>query len=93
MAKKKSAKKKRAGRPVGSKTQKHVAENSPSRCLKCKSTERTPYSRTRVIESSGTDPRFGAYTHVVFRVTKCKGCGQARTDRTLENRTKRAMKN
>lgn len=71
------------GRPAGSKTQNSSGKSTPSRCPKCSSTERTPYSQTREIEVRGEDPEFGSYTHVIRRWTRCKGCGQARTDRSL----------
>lgn len=74
------------GRPKGSLTQKVIAHAHPSRCPKCKSTDRAGYGRTRTVESRGTDPETGPYTHVLFRVTKCRHCGQARTDRSFENR-------
>lgn len=78
--------KKVRGRPAGSRTQNNSGQSQPSRCPKCQSTERTPYSQTREIKINGEDPVFGAYTHVVRRWTRCKGCGQARTDRSFEYR-------
>lgn len=78
------------GRPAGSVTQKIVAEASPSRCPKCQSTERDKYSQTRSIAVNGRLPV--AHTHVVLRWTKCKSCGQARTDRSFENRKPKADK-
>ena len=76
----------KAGRPRGSKTQKAAGKSTTSKCPKCGSTDRTPYSQTRAIAIAGVDPDFGSYTHVVKRWTKCKSCNQARTDHSLENR-------
>lgn len=75
------------GRPVGSKTQKVIAEAHVSRCAKCGSTDRTAYSNTKVYPFPGTDREGHPYTHVVRRTTRCKACGQARIDRSVENRT------
>jgi hypothetical protein len=74
------------GRPMGSVTATPQVEVKASRCTKCNSTKRKPYSHTRAVHSPGTSDGL-PHTHVVFRYTKCAKCGQARVDRTLENRT------
>ncbi len=77
----------KAGRPTGAKTQNVVVDATKSRCPKCSSTNRTPYSHTRAVASGGRDGDGVEHTHVVFRNTRCAKCGQARVDRTVENRT------
>ena len=88
MAKKAAAKgTKSPGRPTGARTEKVITEANPSQCPKCGSTDREPYSNVRVMEFAGVDPRNGqAYTHVVWRRTRCRACGQSRIDRAQENR-------
>lgn len=60
-----------------------VVEAPPSCCPKCGSTERTDYSNTTRIAYNGLhDGR--KYSHVVWRTTSCKKCGQRRRDRSYE---------
>lgn len=85
--------KKAAGRPAGSQTTKPPVATVPtSRCVKCDSTERERYFRTEEKEIAGVDPEGNAYTHVVWRWTRCSECGQVRVDRTYENRAKPARR-
>jgi len=77
----------KGGRPEGAKTQpRPEAVAVPTRCPVCGSTERKPYTQTRVQEWAGTDPDGHPYTHIVRRWTACAACGQARIDRVYENR-------
>lgn len=75
------------GRPRGSKTTApDVVTVTASRCRKCDSTEREAYSKTREFERSGVDGEGRPYSHVVWRRTRCRKCGQRRVDRSYENR-------
>ena len=76
------------GRPAGSENRQydHV-DASGTRCGKCGSTERTRYEQTREIAQIGTTLSGLPFTHVVWRRTRCKACGQWRIDRFFENRT------
>ena len=80
---------KRAGRPTGAKTQQQPpVDGEKTRCQGCGSTERDPYFGTTEHEIVGVrDGR--PYTHVVWRRTKCRACGQLRLDRFFENRPRR----
>lgn len=92
MAKKKPAPAptKPAGRPAGKPNHPLAqADAVPSRCPKCGSTERGPYISKTEQDVTGVDP---AYTHVIWRRTKCLACGQHRSDRSYENRTAQARK-
>jgi NAD-dependent SIR2 family protein deacetylase len=61
----------------------------PSRCAKCGSTERGPYTkRTEFPRAETPDGR--PCTHVVIRWTHCAACGQHRIDRCFENRIVKA---
>ena len=73
---------KKPGRPPGSKTRKHPAPDAtPSRCPKCGSTRRAPYSgRPRIVNHSGVFAGH-PYNRIIFRRTKCLDCGQWRVDR------------
>ena len=78
---------KKPDRPKGAKTQSRpVSDGQPTRCPACGSTERTPYSQTKKQPHGGVDAAGKPYTHVVRRWTACAACGQARVDRTYENR-------
>jgi len=82
------SKQNRVGRPKGTSNQSHPAAAARlSRCPKCQSTERGPYTRTTKQAHAGVDPDGHPYTHVVRRWTRCLACGQSRIDRTYENRT------
>lgn len=81
MAKKKSAAAKPAGTP-----KKQTAAAELSRCGQCGSTEREAYHHPREIKQGGIDREGQAYTHVVWRNTACRSCGQQRVDRAYENR-------
>lgn len=81
------------GRPRHAKNIETIIDHDPSACPKCRSTEREPYFGAPLEqEFSGTRPNGQAYTHIVRRRTRCKNCGQARIDRTYENRLQLAEK-
>lgn len=64
-----------------------IVEVSLSRCQKCGSTDRTPYNRTTTIERQIAGEHDGQpFSHVVWRRTSCRNCGQARQDKTFELR-------
>lgn len=96
MAKKKPARPKIAatptkpkGRPRGSKNvERDECDVIASRCKRCGSSRRKPYqSDPTTLAAAGTDPITGAsYTHVIWRRTACKDCGQARIDKCYEYR-------
>lgn len=58
-----------------------------SRCRACGSTDRDQYFATRVLAIDGMTSDGELYTHVVWRRTRCQGCGQYRIDKSFENRT------
>ena len=62
-----------------------IVQMEQSRCPTCGSTERGDYYNCVASEHSGIDPSGRPYTHVIRRRTKCI-CGQARIDRSYENR-------
>lgn len=78
------------GRPFGSKgpteSKTPIASATPARCPRCKSTERTPYGNAIEREWSGVAPDGSPCTHVIWRACKCLACGQARKDKSYENR-------
>jgi hypothetical protein len=49
------------------------------KCIRCGSTSRMPYHRIRKMEHN-----HDGYTHVVWRYTSCRKCGQSRVERTME---------
>lgn len=84
----KASAKKKAGRPEGSGNQEYDHGLAvETRCRQCDSTDREPYDRKTETEYRGLDPSGNACTHIIRRWTKCANCGQARIDRTYENRT------
>jgi hypothetical protein len=62
-----------------------IVEATPTRC-KCGSTERERYFHTLKRAIAGVTAGGQPYTHVVWRRTRCRACGQVRTDRGRENR-------
>lgn len=77
------------GRPRGSKNvQRDECDVVASRCKRCGSSLRKPYqSDPTTLAAGGVDPITGAnYTHVIWRRTACKQCGQARIDKCYELR-------
>ena len=73
------------GRPVGSRTMKKPESVGVlTRCEKCQSTEREPYTNQRFRDYEGVDQNGNPYNRVAWKLTKCKNCGQARTDRFYE---------
>jgi len=72
--------------PPAPRKQAEIVDSIKSRCPKCQSTDRTPYSGTVTVHAPGMDGT-QPYTHVVKRWTKCAKCGQARVDQSLENRS------
>jgi len=85
---------KKTGRPAGSKTKPRLdAVAIATRCPKCGSTDREPYTgHPTVIEHGGIAPDGAPYTHVVKRRTVCLACGQHRSDTLYENRSPTARK-
>ena len=77
---------KKPGRPPGSNIKRRPAVDvTPSRCPKCGSTRRAPYSGTaRVVNHSGVFAGH-PYNRVIFRRAKCLDCGQWRVDREWVN--------
>lgn len=72
------------GRPRGSKTQTVKQVHAPkSRCIRCGSTDRTPYTNRRHLDYAGTIDGH-PFNRVVWRRTTCVRCGQARDDKTHE---------
>lgn len=63
-----------------------IAIQHPSRCRACGSTEREPYSNRDEEECITTIGEGIPITHIIRQQTRCKTCGQARIDRTFENR-------
>lgn len=62
-----------------------VVDAKPTACPTCSSTEREPYFNVR--ERAIAGERDGRpYTHVVWRRTRCKACGQTRDDKAFEHR-------
>lgn len=75
---------KKKGRPQGSKTQERpVVDETPTRCIVCHSTDRTPYDNSKeiILEGDGVWTDGKPYNGVLLRHTKCTHCGQSRTDR------------
>ena len=60
-----------------------IVDAPPSCCPKCGSTERTDYSNTTRVAYNGIHEG-KEYSHVVWRTTSCKKCGQRRRDRSYE---------
>jgi hypothetical protein len=56
----------------------------PSRCLKCKSTARTPYGAKTTSAIAGIDSAGNPYTSIVWRTCACADCGQTRRDKSFE---------
>lgn len=79
------AKKKKRGRPVGSKNRKKVAvaKMERTRCPTCGSKNRSAYCQKREMEASGKDRDGRIFTAVTWRRCQCRGCGQWRDDREL----------
>jgi hypothetical protein len=58
----------------------------PSRCKRCKSTNRTAYLGNPTVEfAPGKDINGNPFTHVISRRTECSDCGQARRDISYMN--------
>lgn len=72
--------------PQPKREQPKVVESFPTSCRACGSTERTPYHDTVEHSIGGTHETFGEYSHVVFRRTECRACGQSRVDKAYELR-------
>lgn len=66
-----------------------VVQDIATRCQKdnCNSTEREPYFGVIERYLPGRDENGLPYTHVIWRRTRCKKCGQARRDISRENRS------
>ena len=66
-----------------------VVDADLPRCPECGSTDRTDYNDCNTIEFEGVHERFGSYSHIVLRRTRCKQCDRARVDRFYEMRRAR----
>lgn len=53
---------------------------APSACPSCGSTEREGYAGTKARKLSGELPDGRRYQTVIWKPTKCRGCGQNRVD-------------
>jgi hypothetical protein len=78
------------GRPAGSRNIDVVVTVLPSACPKCQSTDRTPYVNPVEYPYAGVTADDRPYTHIVWRSTRCLGCGQNRKDRCYENRAEQS---
>jgi hypothetical protein len=63
----------------------YVATVALSRCRACGSTDREGYYGVRVLQMAGAHEG-EPYTHIVWRRTRCRCCGQMRVDRSYEHR-------
>lgn len=73
------------GRPKGSRTvERVVAVVQPSVCPACGSSDREPYNRPLTVVECAGEYNGRPYTRVVFRVTRCRACGQHRYDKSYE---------
>ena len=73
------------GRPKGSRNNKRLAgaDIRRTRCPKCGSTRRSPYTQKRELDATGMDSDGRIYQSVKWRRTQCKKCDQWRDDREL----------
>ena len=78
----------KAGRPAGSaNAHRKVVHAVPPRCPACGSTNHEPYGAPyQEMEHGGEAPDGKAYTHVVWRRTKCRDCNQQLSVALYENR-------
>ena len=78
--------KKKPGRPAGAENRAYdTADSDVTRCAKCQSTERSPYSQRRATDFHNTHLQDGKpYNRIVYRSCHCLQCGQHRRDRTFE---------
>lgn len=82
-----ATKRKGRGRPKGQQNyDAEIARGELTRCPSCGSTDREAYWGKREHQHDGLDDSGRPFTHVCWRKTRCKVCGQIRVDRTLENR-------
>jgi len=78
------------GRPKGATTKpREPVCFVPARCPSCQSTLRDPFREKpyKEMEEGGIAPDQQPYTHIVWRRTRCGGCGQWLTIRSYENRS------
>lgn len=76
-----------ASHKAKAKPQRPIVEAMPSSCPKCRSTDRTAYSNTTEYPIAGITIDGRQYSHVIWRTTACKACGQVRRDRSYEMRS------
>lgn len=75
------------GRPKGSKNKPlDHAQGELTRCQRCQSTNRNPYTSRVEQAYAGTTLGGQPYTHIVRRRTSCADCGQHRIDKHYEFR-------
>lgn len=76
------AKKRKAGRPRGSKNEKvAVVDTEATSCPTCGSTNRKPYWGRNRRQLSGRDATGRIFDAITYRRTSCLDCGQHRVDR------------
>ena len=72
------------GRPKGTPNrQADIVDRPPSRCKRCGSTRRAPYTGTPVVIHGPGKCAGQAYTRMTRRRTHCLDCGQYRVDQEL----------
>ena len=79
-----SKRRKKRGRPAGSKTSFDTIEVKPVVCQFCGSSRRTKYTPTKTLKVSGIYDNF-FYRSVTIRRCKCAKCGRARIEKHFNN--------
>lgn len=74
-------------------TKRDIVEVELPRCKKCGSTDREPYHGTTTYEKPIEGEHNGEpFTHVIWKRTRCRSCGQARVDKYRENRKRKGRR-
>ena len=79
-----SKRRKKRGRPVGSKTDFDTVFVKPPVCQRCGSSRRTKYTPTKKISVSGIFENF-FYRRLTKRWCRCTECGRKRLEKHLDN--------
>jgi hypothetical protein len=74
-------------RTKGAKNVAEFALKTPSRCPRCGSTNRGPYTNRKEEECVTTVGNGLPVTHRISQLTDCTDCGQKRYDISFDNRT------